>query len=340
MRAGSVGIVGRTNVGKSTLFNALLGTPLAIVSPLPQTTRDALLGVVHQADLELAMMDTPGLHRPKHELGRRLNHTALEILRTSDVLLFVTDVGAPRPSPRLGKPRLGKGGRGKGGQGKGATSPRKTPRGVHPEDVRLIQALPAEVPVMLVINKVDLLKNKAELLPLIEAFSALYPFAAYAPVSVKRNDGLDRILEELGRLMPEGSERYTGETLTDRSASYFVREYVREQVMLSCWREVPHAVAVTIDEFETGKRGAEIKATIHVEKSGQRGVLIGEGGRQIQLISRGARKRLATLLGSEVKLTLFVRVTESWKNEPRRLAELGYEEAGARSLTGLLRVTR
>ncbi len=308
MRFGTVAIVGRSNVGKSTFLNAVLGENLAVVSGLPQTTRDALLGVVHGPTAQIAFLDTPGLHRPRSELGKRMNATALEAARAADVILYMSDVTA------LAQP---------GGKME-----------ILPEDKVIIAALPAAVPCVLVLNKVDLLRDKSKLLPLIELWTQQHPFTAIVPVSVKRAEGVERVLDELATVLPDGSAGYDAETLTDKPTSYFAREYIREQVLLQAGREVPHAVAVSIDEFDETGAVALVKATIHVEKVGQRKILIGHGGSKIREIGTRARERIEELMGRKVYLSLFVRVTPRWKDASRKLAEFGYEP-GARSLPTL-----
>lgn len=300
MRFGTVALIGRTNVGKSTFLNAALGTDLAIVSSVPQTTRDPLLGVLTRPDAQIAFLDTPGLHRPKSELGRRMNQSALEVLRAADSVLLMTDVRGLFQRPPSGSL-------------------------VDPEDRDIIVRLSesTKAPALLVINKVDLVSDKTRLLPLMAEMSALYPFQATLPVSMRRPDSSERILAELTPLLPEGEAAYPPDMLTDRPESYFVREYIREQVLRAARREVPHAVAVSIDSYEEGKV-TRIAATIHVEKPGQRKIVVGEGGSMIRGIGTNARARIEALIGHQVFLTLFVRVTPRWKNAPRRLAELGY----------------
>jgi GTP-binding protein Era len=317
MRCGTVAIIGRTNVGKSTFLNACVGEKIAIVSPLPQTTRDELLGVVHRPDFQIAFTDTPGFHRPKSELGRRMNQRALDTLRSHDVVLFMTEVAKLGSLPKK------------------AWRPDFDP--IQEDDRRLLTLLPEETPVVLVLNKVDALSDKGRLLPLIDAFSKVRSFAAIIPTSVMTEDGVERVLAELEALLPEKEQpSYADDVLTDKPAIFFVREYVREQIMLSTQREVPHAVAVTVERFEEDDKLARVYATIHVEKPGQRVILVGHRGEQIKSIGIGARQRLEQLLGKQVHLELFVRVTERWKDVPRQLRELGYESSGGRSLSNLL----
>jgi GTP-binding protein Era len=293
MRFGTVALFGRSNVGKSTFLNAVLEQDLAIVSPVPQTTRDQLHGVVTRKGLQLAFVDTPGVHRPKTELGRRMNHAALDAARTTDAVVFMTDVG---------------------GLLRGKKATREV---VSSEDRELLELLPAakKTPSLLVVNKIDLLRDKSRLLPLLVAYSELHDFNAVVPISARDEDGVERVIDE-----PAG---YSPDTLTDRPTRYFVREYVREQVLAATQGEVPHAVAVSIDSYEEGKI-LRIQATLHVEKEGQRRILVGNGGSKIKEIGSAARARIEALVGQQIYLELFVRMSPRWKNTPRQLAELGY----------------
>lgn len=311
---GTVAIVGRTNVGKSTFLNQVLGQRLAIVSPLPQTTRDDLLGVLTVPGAQVAFTDTPGLHRPKTELGRRMNAIALDTVRSHDVVLFVTDIGQRLSGPRF-KPDMDV---------------------IHPDDRALLKALSPDVPCVLMINKVDLVRDKGRLLPLLAAFQEAFPFHAVIPTSAVRADGIDRVLSTLISLLPEGDARFEADTLTDKPATFFARETVREQIMVLTHREVPHAVAITVDRFEERSALVVIQATIHVEKLGQRAILVGKKGDQIKEIGTRARMQLQELLGKQVHLELFVRVTERWKDMPRQLQELGYDYAHGKQLSNLL----
>ncbi len=309
MRFGNVALVGRTNVGKSTFLNAALGEPLAITSPLPQTTRDALLGVVHLEDAQIAFIDTPGLHRPRHELGRRMNAAALDAARSADLVIVMTDTHSLEPEQTM----LPEGAR------------TDTGSGLPNADREALALVPHGVPAILVINKVDKLKQKHMLLPTIAAFSEARDFAAVIPTCMRDVRDVERILREVASQLPEGPAAYDGETLTNRPIQFFVREYVREQVMLQTGREIPHAVAVSVDEMSDRGDLALIKATVHVEKPGQRKIVVGSGGHQIRDIGRHARERIQQLLQKRVHLELFVRVTPRWKNIPRQLNELGYD---------------
>jgi len=307
MRFGTIAIVGRANVGKSTFLNAALGEPLAIVSPLPQTTRDTLLGVVHGDKAQLAFLDTPGLHHEKNELGRRMNQSAREAARGADVILFVTDVThlvMGSAAKRVALPA---------------------------EDERLLVELGSSVPAVAAVNKLDLLHDRTRLIPLLDALNKARPFEAIVPLSMRSPADVERLLGVLGEVVPEGEAGYEADTLTNRPTSFFVREYVREAVLAGARGEVPHAVAISIDTYDDGPKLVRVEATVHVEKLGQRGILVGKGGEKLKEIGTQARKRIETFVGKKVFLKLFVRVTPRWKSVPRQLAELGYEGSGKRT---------
>ncbi len=299
MRFATVAIVGRANVGKSTFLNAALREPLAIVSPRPQTTRDTLLGVVHRADAQLAFIDTPGLHHPRTELGRRMNAAALDAARLADVLLFMTDIDPGRS------------------RGKALT--------LDPEDIELIGRLPERTPTVAAVNKVDLCGNKSRVLPLLLELEKLREFAAIVPVSLRDPADPPRLVDALAAIAPEGEPGHPSDALTDRPTSFFAREYVRESVLHATRAEVPHAVAVAVDEFIEAPELVRIHATLHVEKPGQRKILVGKGGATIKDVGIRARQRIEALLERKVHLELFVRVTPRWRETPRMLAELGHE---------------
>ncbi len=301
-RSGTVALVGRSNVGKSTLLNAALQTPLAIVSRTPQTTRDHLLGVVRHGGAEIGLIDTPGLHRARTRLGKEMNRSARFAARDADVLVFVIAL-PPRPGAEL-RP--------------------------HPGDLSLLDELPAETPTILVINKIDLLKDKTLLLPFIQAFASHREFVTVVPISALRDNGVSRVLDEAARLLPLGGQQHEEDALTDRPLRYFAAEYVREPVFRATSEEVPHAVAVTVDEMiEMGEgRAACISVTIHVERQGQKGILIGKQGAMLKKIGSTARKRIEQLLGQRVHLELFVRVTENWRQRPEMLADFGLIAGG------------
>jgi GTP-binding protein Era len=308
-RAGTVAIVGRPNVGKSTLLNAALDMPLAIVSPTPQTTRQPLLGVVkHRTDdgddAELRLLDTPGLHRAETALGRAMNRSAREAARGCDVVVFVTDLPRRKSSDPL-RPHLG--------------------------DLSLLGDIEPERKTILVINKVDTLRDKAALLPLLEGLAKVRTFEAIVPVSARTVDGVERVLEAVARALPTGPHAFGEDDVTDKPARWFVAEYVREQVLLLSREEVPHATAVSVDAFEESERITRIAATLHVDRIGHKKILVGAGGAMLKRIGTEARKRIEQLVGRGVYLELFVRVSAGWRDGAAMLEELGYtvEERGA-----------
>ena len=314
MRYGNVSLIGRTNVGKSTFLNRALGQALAITSPLPQTTRDALLGVAQHGEAQIAFIDTPGLHRPRTELGKRMNSAAVDALRSADLIVFVTDAWDKLPA-QVGKSAWT-------GPAAAIDSP-----WIRPGDKDVLAALGAvKTPVILVINKVDLARDKAQLLPMLEAYSKVFEFAAMVPASMRRDIGVEVLLDEIAGRLPEGPQGYEADVLTNRPVLFFVREYVREAVMNQLRSEVPHAVAVTIEQADETEKLLRLSATIHVEKLGQRKIVVGKAGAQIKAIGMAARQRIESLVEKQVHLELFVRITDEWKNMPRMLAEMGYEQ--------------
>ncbi len=304
-RSGTVALIGRANVGKSTFLNTALGEPLAIVSSFPQTTRDTLLGVVAREGVQFALLDCPGLHRPRNELGRRMNLSAMETLRRADYALVFLDASL-------------------------CTKKRRTSDAAGAVDV-----IPS-IPWALVLNKVDQIKDKALLLPLIAELSERYPEREIIPISSLDRADVNRVLAAIAPAMPEGPARYDPDTLTDRPLRYFAAEYIREQVMRTTHGELPFAVAVTIDEFSELGNTVVIQATISVEKDGQRVILIGHQGHQVREIGILARKRIEQLLQKKVHLQLFVRTSKHWKDNETVLAELGYggDSAQLRRETG------
>jgi len=308
-RCGTVAIVGRPNVGKSTLVNALVGFRLCITTPKPQTTRDAILGVLTRPATEespaaqLVFLDTPGLHRAKNKLGAHMNAHAEESARNADVVVYVAE----------------------------ATD---TPKGRDDALARVV-TLAEGTPIILCLNKVDTIKDKAALLAVLEAWGKLHEFAAFVPISAARggrgrgkSDGLERLLDEVAKLLPEGELLFPDDELTDRPERFLASEAIREQVMLQTRDEIPYAIAVTIDAWEepaSDKGKTVIEATIHVDKEAQRKIIVGAAGDRIKHIGIYARKSIEETLGRNVHLGLFVRVDENWASDERRLEDFGYE---------------
>lgn len=306
-RFGSVALLGRPNVGKSTLLNTLLGERIAITSPLPQTTRDRIAGVVTRDDVQFVFLDTPGIHRARHKLGERMNDLARDAAATSDLAIFMTDA-APPP---------------------GADDPKAKIR-IHPGDREILETLPPTLPTILVVNKVDRVHPKSRLLPLLAAYGELHPFVAVVPISALKDagTGVERILAEAGKLLPEGEALYDKDELSDKPVRFFVGEFVREQVLRQTWQEVPHGVAVTVESFDEGPKIVRIAVTLHVARESHKSIIIGDGGKMLGAIGTAARKRAEELVGKKVHLETWVRATPDWFDDPKRLEELGYGDDG------------
>jgi len=298
-RSGRCAIVGRPNVGKSTLLNALLGQKLAITADKPQTTRTSLLGIYvadapDQPKRQIAFEDTPGLHAPDSALGRALLEQAKASLAEADVVVLLTQVG---PKPRV-EDVLG------------------------PAERDLLRELArSQRCVVLAINKVDKLGHKALLLPLLEACSKLHPFAALVPISAQRRIGLEGLVREVGDRMPLGL-RYDAEMLTDKPERYFAAELVREAVIHQTRQEIPYAVAVAIDRFADEGKLYRIAATVVVEKESQKAIVIGAGGQRLKEIGTQARLEMERLFERKVFLELWVKVIENWTDSERHVRDL------------------
>jgi len=295
-RAGTVALVGRPNVGKSTLLNALLREHLAITSRHPQTTRDRVAGILSTPRGQVVFQDTPGIHAPRNRLGQRMNRVAESTASTTDAVVFVTDARTPE---------------------------------VTKEDREALAAIPTEKKTVLVINKIDRIEDKTTLLEVLAAHGALRDFEAVVPISAKKRDGLDRLLDVLIPLLPEGEPLHPTDEISDRPVRFFVAELVREQILTRTRQEVPHGVAVTVDAFDepTPKKPlARIALTVHVAKESHKGIIIGEGGKMLAAIGTAARARTERLLGHKVHLDVRVRATPGWFDDAARLVDLGYAD--------------
>lgn len=300
-RSGFVGLIGRPNVGKSTMLNAYLGEKVAITSPHPQTTRRRILGVLTRDDAQLIFLDTPGLHEPQHALGRYMLEVAKAALDEADVLVVVIDgrVGMTKTDEQvfhrvreaLKHPRAGQGAR----------------------------------TALLAINKTDL-ANKPKLLPLLEACAKTGLFAECIPISALTGDQMDVLLTHMIARLPEGPRWYEPTQRTDQTTTQLVSELIREQILLATRQEVPHVIAVLVDHVEEAPRLTRIAATILVEREGQKAIVIGRGGLLLKQIGQAARTQLERLLGRKVYLELWVKVAQHWRSNERLLRELGYGE--------------
>lgn len=294
MNTGLVTIAGAPNVGKSTFLNQVLGFKLAITSDKPQTTRHRLLGVHTEQDLQIVFLDTPGLHQPRTALHKQMVTTALDALKEVDAVLFMTDVSPAslERSQRLA-PTLAQAGR----------------------------------PVVAALNKIDLVRRKDDLLPILQRVDSWGSWKALVPISAKTGDGCSEVVRELAALLPAGDPLFPPDTITDLSYRFLASEIVREKVFRLTGKEVPYSVAVTVDQFlEPGEESGmfAITATIHVERSGQKAIVIGKGGEMIKRIGTQARKDLERLLGDRVFLDLLVRVEPKWARRQDGLKKMGY----------------
>ena len=292
-RCGSAAIIGRPNVGKSTLLNRFLGQKIAAVSPKPETTRDRLLGVLTLSHAQIAFIDTPGIYRgPKTLMAKHQIQVAREALAEADLLLVMTD---------------------------GTT-------GLLDEDKDLLRLLPKTgQPVFLAINKADRAK-KPLLLPHIDEARRLYPFREIFPISAVHGDNVPALLEALVAALPEGAALYPADQVTDRPVRTLAQEMIREKTLLYTNEEVPHSVAVLIEEWREGVKGAKVyvRATIYVERGSQKRILIGKEGASLKRIGQAARKELETLAERPVFLDLWVKVAKSWRKDPQMLKRLGF----------------
>jgi GTPase len=299
-RSGFVCIVGRPNVGKSTLMNSILGTKIAIVSPRPQTTRNKITGIATYDDCQIVWLDTPGIHEGKGSLNRLMLETAWSSLTDADAICYLVD----------------------------ASDAAKRGANINRGDLAIMEQLRASAkPAVLVLNKMDLVK-KHKLLPVIEAFSAEMSFTSVVPASALSGDGVDAVLQEVRVLMPPGERYYKDGELTDRSRNFIITEFIREKVFLATRQEVPYSTAVSVDlvtEREEGKPLLHIITTIHVERKSQKGIIIGKQGQMVKEIGTQARVDLEAYFGKRIFLELHVRVEKEWTRSLKGIRKVGFE---------------
>lgn len=293
-KAGFVAVVGKPNVGKSTLVNAFVGAKVAIVSPKPQTTRRVIRGILTRSDAQIIFVDTPGIHQPKHKLGAAMVQAARNAINDVDVVVFVTD-GSRMPDD---------------------------------DDKRIGKLLNehCRAPILLVMNKMDLLKP-ADVQAVTEAHWALVKYDDWMRISATRGTNLDKLLAQILARLPVGPELYPADQVTDQTLQAIAAELIREQVLLHTRQEIPHSVAVAIDEWEERRADlTHIGATIYVERDSQKGIVIGAGGAMLKKIGQKARAEIEAWVGHQVYLELWVKVWEKWRERESSLRQLGLME--------------
>ncbi len=289
-RSGYVSIIGRPNVGKSTLLNALLGQKISIVAARPQTTRNRILGIKNLPEAQIIFIDTPGIHKPQNLLGEAMVRTAREVLEEIDVVLFVAEAGRQAEKDRI-----------------------------------IIESLARVAkPVFLIINKIDEVK-KQDILPMMDRYSELFHFSEIIPVSALKGDGIGIVLQKILEHLPAGPKYYPDDIVTDQIERFMAAEIIREKIMEKTGEEVPYSVAVDIDSWTERPDGVvAIAGNIYVEREGQKGIIIGAKGRMLKEVGTLARIDIERLLGTRVFLQLWVKVKRGWRDDKKILHDLGY----------------
>ncbi len=290
-RSGFVAVVGRPNVGKSTLVNAMLGQKLAIISDKPQTTRNKILAIRTTQNNQIVFVDTPGIHSPRNKLGEYMVRAAKDSAMDADVVVFVTEAGrAPSTS----------------------------------EETILAEIKQSALPVILVINKVDLV-SKELILPQIATISKLCSFASIVPVSAKKSVGLKELIAEIEKLLPVGPMFYPEDVITDMPQRQVAAEIIREKILGLLNKEVPHGIAVEIMQYKEEEKIVKIEATIYCEKQTHKGIIIGKGGTMLKRVGQRAREDIEKMEGKQVYLQLWVKVKEDWRDSNFLMRSFGYE---------------
>lgn len=289
-KSGFVALIGRPNVGKSTLLNYLVGQKVAIMSPQPQTTRNKISGIYTDENEQIVFIDTPGIHKPKNKLDDFMDKSSYSALDEVDVVLFMVE---PEPA------------------GKG--------------DHYIADLLKkVKKPVFLVINKIDTI-HPDKLLEIMDSYKDLGEFAEIVPISASQGNNVQELIKTLGKYLPEGPQFYDADQITDRPEYFIVAELIREQVLRSTREEIPHSTAVVVDRMRDHENGKlQIEATIYVERDGQKGIIIGKQGSMLKKIGTAARHEIENLLGEKVNLRLWVKVQKNWRSDPAFLKSIGY----------------
>ena len=292
-KSGFVSIIGRPNVGKSTLLNTIIGEKITIVSDKPQTTRNKILGVKNLPGVQIVFMDTPGIHKPKHKLNEYMVKTALSTFNEVDILLFMIEAGEPS------------------GPGDGYI-------------LKMLSGITK--PVFLLINKIDSVQ-KNTVLPQIEEYRHLYPFKEIFPVSALCGDNIDRLLESIIQELPEGPQYFPEDIATDQPMRFIASEIIREKIFQLTYQEIPYSIAVGIEDFKEAedRNLVVIRGIIFVERDSQKGIIIGKGGAMLKKVGQLAREEIEAIMGIKVFLELWVKVKEKWQSDDQVLKMLGYK---------------
>lgn len=291
-KSGYVAVIGKPNVGKSAVLNYLVGEKVAIVTEKPETTRDKILGILTREDVQVVFVDTPGIHKPRNLLGKHMTRIAKESLLEVDLIVFILDITS----------------------------------GITSEDKVIFNLLKdARKPAILLINKVDLV-SKSLALPLIDEASKIYEFKEIIPTSATKGDNMDVLLKKVIEYLPQGPKYFSDEQLTDKTERFLVGELIREKALELTWEEIPHSIAVLVEEFKERpkKKLIYIRATIFIERHSQKKIVIGHKGQMLKNIGEAARKNIEDFLKKRIYLDLWVKVYENWRKDPQALKMLGY----------------
>ena len=291
-KSGFIAIIGRPNAGKSTLINALLGQKIAIMSPKPNTTRNNIMGILTTEDTQYVFIDTPGIHKPKHELGRTLNKNAYVAIAEADINAMIIDITQPYGSG---------------------------------DEFLLERLRGSEVPCLLLVNKIDLLPKK-EVMERLLQWQSVYPFDEIIPLSALKQENLNELLSVIRSYLKEGVAYFPQEMVSDHGERCCFARIIREKVLFRTQEEVPHSVAVVIENREDSENGVHLQALVIVERASQKAILIGKQGSMIRSVRLSAQKELKQLLGRPVELELYVRVEKNWRNRESKLKQFGYRE--------------
>lgn len=294
MKSGFIAIVGRPNAGKSTLLNHIVGEKVAIVSNKPQTTRTKILGVYTEEDLQVVLIDTPGIHKPHNKLGKRMEKYIYTATQDIDALIYVVDCNL-------------------------------RPEELSLEKEALAGLKTADIPVVLAVNKIDTIE-KLQLLPVLDQLKDLYPFEAIVPISAQRGENIAALFDKMKDFLGEGPKFFPDDVITDQPERQIVSEFIREKALRLLNKEVPHGIAVEIERMKKRETGTyEILAAIYCEKQSHKGIIIGKGGDKLKEIGKQARVDIERFLGSKVYLELWVRVKEDWRNRENFITDIGFE---------------